>query len=148
LDEEAEIWLKEGDPTIYSTPPDGEEPTTPQCVISGTAIIHYHRPAGDYGDYESDDFADFWGLHAWNAAVDPGWQNPYKPVATDSFGVIFEIEVDQSQELGYILHRGDEKDPGPDQFLNFDKWGCEIWQVQDAEPEAPYVLPVPPVPES
>ena len=46
--------------------------------------------------------------------------------------------------MGYILHRGDEKDPGADQFLNFDKWGCEIWQVQGAEPEAPYVLPVPP----
>jgi hypothetical protein len=56
--------------------------------------------------------------------------------------LLFRTDVDLSKELGYIIHRGDEKDPGPDQFLNFEKWGCEVWQVQDADPEAPYVLPV------
>jgi glycosidase len=130
--ENASVWIKSGDETIY-----------PQlCAATSTARIHYHRPAGDYGDYASDDFADFWGLHAWNAAEDPGWQTPYKPSATDLFGIIFELAVDQSKEPGYIIHQGDTKDPGPDQFLNFEKWGCEVWQVQEAEPEAPYVLPL------
>jgi glycosidase len=128
----AAVWIMSGDETLYSQ----------LCATNSTATIHYHRPTGDYGDYDSDDFADFWGLHAWNAAEDPGWQNPYKPVASDLFGVIFTLEVDQSQELGYILHRGDEKDPGPDQFLNFERWGCEVWQAQGAEPEAPYLLPM------
>jgi hypothetical protein len=131
--DDAEVWLMSGDETIYSQ----------RCATNNTAILHYHRPAGDYGDYASEEFGDFWGLHAWNAAEDPGWQTPYKPVATELFGVIFELEVDPSQELGYIFHRGDEKDPGPDQFLNFERHGCEIWQVQDAAPETPYVLPVP-----
>lgn len=128
----AAIWIKSGDETLY-----------PQlCAANSTATIHYHRPAGDYGDDESDDFTDFWGLHAWNAAEDPGWQRPYKPTGTDLFGILFTLEVDQSQELSYIIHRGDEKDPGPDQFLNFERWGCEVWQVQGAEPEAPWVLPL------
>jgi glycosidase len=127
----AAVWIKSGDETLY-----------PQlCAATSTAIIHYHRPHEDYGDYDSDDFNNFWGLHAWNAAQDPGWQTPYKPTTTDHFGVIFRLEVDQSQELGYILHQGDTKDPGPDQFLNFAKSGCEVWQTQDADPEAPYVLP-------
>jgi len=44
--------------------------------------------------------------------------------------------------MGYILHRGDEKDPGPDQFLNFETWGYEVWQLQGADPEEPYILPI------
>lgn len=130
--ETAAVWVKSGDETLY-----------PQlCAASSEAVIHYHRPAGDFGDYNSDDFADFWGLHAWNAAEDPGWETPYKPAATDLFGLIFRLAADFSQEMGYILHQGDTKDPGPDQFLDFAKWGCEVWQVQDADPEAPYVLPI------
>ena len=42
--------------------------------------------------------------------------------------------LDPSADMGYILHRGDEKDPGPDQFLNFDTWGFEVWQVQSRRP--------------
>lgn len=129
----ANVWIKSGDATLY-----------PQlCAADSTAIIHYHRPAGDYGDASSANFADYWGLHAWNAAKDPGWKTPYKPTATDLFGLIFRLEVDHSQELGYILHRGDNKDPGPDQFLNFAKSGCEVWQAQGADVAAPYILPSP-----
>ncbi len=130
--ESAAVWIKSGDETIY-----------PQlCAATNKAIIHYRRPARDYGDYESEEFVDFWGLHAWNATEDPGWETPYKPTAEDLFGLVFQLEVDPTLELGYIIHQGDSKDPGPDQFLNFDKWGCEVWQLQDADPEAPYVLPI------
>ena len=31
-------------------------------------MIHYHRADGDYGDYTSSDFTDFWGLHVWTGA--------------------------------------------------------------------------------
>jgi hypothetical protein len=58
------------------------------------------------------------------------------------FGVEFRVElVDGADQLAYILHRGDTKDPGPDQFLVFDAYGHEVWQVQDADPENPYVAP-------
>ena len=39
-------------------------------------------------------------------------------------------KVDGAPELAYILHRGDTKDPGPDQFLSFDPWGYEVWQLE------------------
>ena len=39
------------------------------------------------------------------------------------------------------LHRGHTKDPGPDQFLVFDAYGHEVWQLQGADPEKPYVAP-------
>ena len=49
--------------------------------------------------------------------------------------------ADGADQLAYILHRGDTKDPGPDQFLVFDAYGHEVWQVQGADPEHPYVAP-------
>jgi hypothetical protein len=49
--------------------------------------------------------------------------------------------ADGADQLAYILHRGDTKDPGPDQFLVFDAYGHEVWQVQGADPENPYVAP-------
>ncbi len=48
--------------------------------------LHYRRPAGDYGDYTSTNYADFWGLHTWLGADDPGWTTPRKPVRQDTFG--------------------------------------------------------------
>jgi pullulanase len=105
--------------------------------------LHYHRPAGDYGDYTSENYADFWGLHTWGGADDPGWTTPRLPVAFDTFGLVFEVPLHPgAAEMGYILHRGDEKDPGPDQFLNFAEHGYEVWQLQGADPENPYILPV------
>ena len=109
------------------------------------ATIHYHRPGGDYGDYTSTDFNDFWGLHIWEGAAspNPAWQQPVKPVGFDTFGPIFEIPViDGAPQLAYIIHRGDTKDPGPDQFLEFAVYGYEVWQLQGADPEAPYILPL------
>ncbi|MCC6458018.1 MAG: pullulanase-type alpha-1,6-glucosidase [Caldilineaceae bacterium] len=131
--ETAAVWIQSGNETIY-----------PQlCAATDTAVLHYRRPAGDYGDYNSTNFADFWGLHTWQAAEDPGWTMPRKPDAFDPFGAVFNVPlIDPTQNLAYIFHRGDEKDPGPDQFLDFDTYGCEVWQLQGADPEAPYILPV------
>ena len=56
---------------------------------------------------------------------------------------MFEVAlVDGATELAYILHRGDAKDPGPDQFLNLVTTGHEVWQLQNADPASPYILPV------
>ncbi|HKX69708.1 MAG TPA: hypothetical protein VJM75_00690 [Acidimicrobiales bacterium] len=49
--------------------------------------------------------------------------------------------ADGADQLAYVLHRGDTEDPGPDQFLVFDAYGHEVWQVQGADPENPYVAP-------
>ncbi len=132
----ASAWVQSGDPTVYDDRGGAEgEPY---------ATIHYRRPAGDYGDYASSDFQDFWGLHTWEGAADPGWTTPRKPTGEDLFGVVFDVPLVPGAEwMGYILHRGDEKDPGPDLVLDFADDGYEVWQLQGADPASPYVLPVP-----
>jgi pullulanase-type alpha-1,6-glucosidase len=131
--DDASIWIISGNETIYGQ----------QGAAQGFATLHYRRPAGDYGDYSSNNYADFWGLHTWGGATDPGWTTPRKPVSEDLFGVTFRVDLfPDAQEIGYIFHRGDEKDPGPDQFLTFDQYGYEVWQLQGADPESPYILPI------
>ena len=49
------IWLKQGEITNYES----------WGHATDTATSHYRRPAGDYGDYNSSDYNDFWGLHTW-----------------------------------------------------------------------------------
>ncbi|MEZ4732567.1 MAG: pullulanase-type alpha-1,6-glucosidase [Caldilineaceae bacterium] len=131
----ADAWVVSGDATVYKQRGTAEK----------FAIIHYHRPAGDYGDATSSNYADFWGMHVWDGAAspNPSWQEPVKPAGQDGFGLWFKVPLTaDASELAYILHRGDTKDPGPDQFLNFAKYGHEIWQLQEANPEKPYLLPI------
>jgi pullulanase-type alpha-1,6-glucosidase len=128
-------WKLSGDVEIYPQ----------RGAAEGFATLHYHRPAGDYGDYGSTDFNDFWGLHVWTGAVTESvWNDPVHPSEIDIFGPLFEVPlVDGAAELAYILHKGDDKDPGPDQFLNLVVDGYEVWQLQGANPDNPYILPVP-----
>jgi pullulanase-type alpha-1,6-glucosidase len=134
--DDASIWLQSGDTTLYPT----------RGAAEGYAEIHYHRADGDYGDPTSDSFTDYWGLHVWAGAAspNPSWQQPVKPTGFDLFGPYWQIPLqDGATELAYILHRGDTKDPGPDQFLTFADYGHEVWQLENADPESPYILPVP-----
>ena len=133
--ETASVWIQSGDETIFPQ----------RCAAESFATIHYHRPAGDYGDYTSSDFNDFWGLHVWDGALNPNpsWPEPLRPTDLDTFGPLFDVDIiPGAPVLAYIIHRGDEKDPGPDQFLEFAVNGCEVWQLQGADPEDPYVLPL------
>jgi pullulanase len=87
--------------------------------------LHYRRRNTDY---------DGWGLHVWGPtplASSVSWQSPLAPSGQDEFGIYWLIEMDDGAELlNYIIHKGDEKDPGPDQVIIFAESGCEIWQVQ------------------
>ncbi|MCB0123255.1 MAG: hypothetical protein KDE58_13460, partial [Caldilineaceae bacterium] len=133
---QADAYVLSGNETIYPS----------LAAATNTAVIHYHRADGDYGDPTSDDFNNFWGMHVWNGALNPNpsWQEPVKLAGFDIFGPYFEIPLaDGAAELAYILHRGDAKDPGPDQFLNFEKYAYEVWQLENADPETPYIIPVP-----
>ncbi len=132
--QDASKWVMSGDETMYAE----------RGGALGWATLHYHRPDGDYGDYTSQDYNDFWGLHTWADAADPGWTTPRKPVRFDEFGAVFEIElIGAKTEFGYLLHKGDEKDPGADQSLNVKEVGYEVWQLQGTDPEDPYLLPMP-----
>ncbi|MET7394580.1 pullulanase-type alpha-1,6-glucosidase [Dactylosporangium sp. NPDC005572] len=98
-----EIWLKQGDATIY----------TSQAAATGTVDVHYGRPDGDYTG---------WGLHLWGDGLAPGtgtdWSSPRPPDAIDDFGAVWHVPVtDPSKPVNFIVHKGDVKDPGPDQSV-------------------------------
>ena len=86
-------------------------PAAPVALAQDTATIHYFRPDGDYTG---------WGLHAWDgAAVTVEWGAPLEPTGEDDFGIYWEVPIKaDATRLGFIVHKGDEKDPGPDMFLD------------------------------
>ncbi|HBY08845.1 MAG TPA: hypothetical protein DEH22_14110, partial [Chloroflexi bacterium] len=89
-----------------------------------TAILHYTRRNTDY---------DGWGLHIWGPTAVAGitWTAPYQPTGQDDYGLIWEVPMSAGADLlNFIVHRGDEKDPGPDQVMSFPAVGCEIWLTQ------------------
>ncbi|MGH3371884.1 MAG: pullulanase-associated domain-containing protein, partial [Nocardioidaceae bacterium] len=136
--EQASAWLQSGDSTVHRRRADAEN----------VAIIHYHRDDGQYGDPTSPDFNDFWGMHVWTGAAspNPSWQEPVRPAGTDRFGVFFEVPlVPGAPGLNYIIHRGDEKDPPPDQFLDVTTFGHEVWYLSghtDSADIAKYLVPI------
>ncbi len=96
-----------------------------------TLTIHYHRFDANYAG---------WGLHLWDAVewesggifyideVQYSWTSPFPPTGSDDFGVVWEVPIAYPDvDLGFIIHNGDVKDPGPDMA-----WGDyvahpEIW---------------------
>jgi pullulanase-type alpha-1,6-glucosidase len=137
--EQAAAWVMSGSTTLHRT----------RSAALNVATVHYHRPAGDYGDATAPNFSEFWGMHVWigAAAPNPSWDRPIRPARRDGFGLVFEVPLAaDATGLAHIIHRGDEKDPGPDMFLDLAQDGHEVWQLQGAEPERPYVLPIRAVP--
>ena len=136
--EVATVWKQSGDVAIYPS----------RGAAENFARLHYHRVAGDYGDYTSTDYNDFWGMHVWEGAAspNPSWQEPVKPAGFDTYGPYFEVPLlPGATQLAYILHRGDTKDPGPDQFLVLGDFGYEVWQLEGEGPDPAkphYVLPI------
>ncbi|MBK8797194.1 MAG: alpha amylase N-terminal ig-like domain-containing protein [Anaerolineales bacterium] len=85
-------------------------PAAPYALAQDAATIHYHRPDGAY---------EGWGLHVWGAAAqETPWADPLPPTGSDNFGVYWEVSLaGGGDELGFIIHNGERKDPGPDQVL-------------------------------
>jgi len=88
----------------------------------GYARIRYHRPKGGYSG---------WGLHAWEDIVPTiEWTSPMPPTGRDNYGLYWDLELRADAErVGFIVHKGDTKDPGPDMFLELGKQGREVWLV-------------------
>ena len=113
-----EGWIEQGSTTVLPSRPvdayPAQDPTR--------AIIHYHRPDGDY---------DGWGLHTWTGAANPPeWNDPLRPVGRDSFGLVFEVPLtDHADSLSYILHNKGEKDVPTDESLHFSTYGNEVWRL-------------------
>jgi len=96
-------------------------PPAPE-LQDGFARIHYHRPRGGYGG---------WGLHVWgdtNESVE--WTSPLPPNGRDEYGLYWDLSLkDGAESVGFIVHKGDTKDPGPDMWLTPSEHGHEIWLV-------------------
>ena len=86
-----------------------------------TARIHYHRPRADY---------DGWGTHQWDGALtETPWGSPAPPTGRDDFGPYWDVPLKPgATRLGIIVHKGDQKDPGIDMFLDLAKQK-EAWIV-------------------
>ncbi|MFY1693692.1 pullulanase-type alpha-1,6-glucosidase [Plantactinospora sp. WMMB782] len=114
-----EIWLKQGDPTVYpSRRAATGQPDPP--VDESVAVLHYRRADGDYSG---------WGLHVWDGAADPtDWADPLPPAGRDEFGITFRVPLAAAATgLSYIIHNGDTKDLPDDQRLDFGTAGRQAW---------------------
>ncbi len=113
-----EVWTEQNNTTVLKARPKSAYP--PQDVTK--AVLHYHRPDGDY---------EGWGLHTWTGSADPPeWNDPILPVREDPFGLVFEVPLnDGAASLSYILHKGQEKDIPDDEALDFSLHGHEVWRV-------------------
>ncbi|MET8634318.1 pullulanase-type alpha-1,6-glucosidase [Streptomyces sp. NPDC004680] len=124
-----EVWVEQGKETVLTEKPAADYPAQDRTK----AVLHYHRADGDY---------DGWGLHVWTGAANPtDWSTPLKPVRTDAYGAVFEVPLtDGATSLGYIVHKGDEKDLSADQSLDLTANGHEVWLLNGQEK---YLLPQP-----
>jgi pullulanase-type alpha-1,6-glucosidase len=93
-----------------------------QALPGGVARIHYLRPDGDYEGFE---------LHVWEDTVEQvTWQDGLDIAGETDVGVFWDVRLAEGAErLGFIVHRGDDKDPGPDMFLTLSEMGNEVWLV-------------------
>jgi hypothetical protein len=91
----------------------------------GTARVHYNRPDGAF---------EGWTLHVWeDTSESVTWEAGLQPNGDDDFGVYWDVGLqDGADLLGFIIHKGDEKDPGPDMFLEPANTR-EVWIVSGDE---------------
>ncbi|MFC7010796.1 pullulanase-type alpha-1,6-glucosidase [Streptomyces viridiviolaceus] len=122
-----EVWIEQGEERVVTERPEYPAQDTTK------AVLHYHRADGDY---------DGWGLHVWTGAANPtDWSKPLMPVKTDSYGAVFEVPLTEgATHLGYIVHKGDEKDLPTDQSLDLRAAGHEVWLLSGQEK---HLLPQP-----
>ncbi|MDW4907134.1 pullulanase-type alpha-1,6-glucosidase [Streptomyces sp. ADMS] len=124
-----EIWVEQGREAVLTERPTADHPEQDTTK----AVLHYHRADGNY---------DGWGLHVWSGAANPtDWSQPLEPVRTDAYGAVYEVPLNEgATSLGYIIHKGDEKDLSTDQALDLRTDGHEVWLLNGQEK---YLLPQP-----
>ena len=119
-----EFWAYSGIAKLYTTAPSLTNPTT---LLPGYVRVHYHRVDGNYSGwtmYAFFDTTEYTGDYS--SGLVP-------PTNSDAFGVYFDVAVTaNSQNLGLIIHNpsapgGDQKDPGPNEFVDPSTEGFEYW---------------------
>ena len=114
------------------------------------AVIHYHRPAGDYGDPTVVELQRLLGHARLGRCGDaePGVDRASQADRrSTTSGLLFRVAArrrgDRSSRTSSTA--ATTKDPGPDQFLDLVELGHEVWYLSghvDAENNAKYLLPI------
>jgi pullulanase len=119
-----EYWAYSGIGKLYNTPINLSNPT---AILPGYVRVHYHRNDGNYSGwtvYAFYDTTEYTGDYN-NGLV--------SPTNYDSYGAYFDVGVISSaQNVGLIIHNptaagGDQKDPGPNEFVDPTTEGFEYW---------------------
>ncbi len=104
--------------------------TTPQPdppIPSGDIRIHYFRPDGNYTG---------WTVYAFYDTTEPNDfpDGPVQVTGRDSFGAYFDVGVTATAtNVGLILHNGNTKDPGPNQYVDPATQGNEFWELSGSD---------------
>lgn len=121
----AEVWLKQGDKTVYTSKPSLD--TTPLPQMGEIALkIHYHRYDNAYTG---------WNLWLWQTGFE-GSANEFN--GSDEFGQILNVNIKPEEgitDLGFIVRQGEwlAKDIDSDRFINLTREKnskLEVWLVQ------------------
>ncbi len=92
-------------------------------IPSGNIRIHYYRPDAAYSG---------WTVYAFFDTTEPNnfAGGPVAVTGLDSFGAYFDVGViANAQNVGVILHNGNTKDPGPNQYVDPATQGNEFWEL-------------------
>ncbi len=92
-----------------------------QDIPDNMARIHYNRPDATF---------DGWKLHVWEDTTESvTWETGLEPTGEDDFGVYWDVGLtEDAEQLNFIVHNGDDKDPGPDMMLKLTE-SREAWLV-------------------
>ncbi|NTW96303.1 MAG: type I pullulanase [Erysipelotrichaceae bacterium] len=121
----AEIWLKQGDPKVYTTKPSLDSTPLPQ--LGEIAVkVHYHRYDSNYNG---------WNMWLWQKGVE-GTANPFN--GSDGFGAVLNVNIKPNEgitELGFLVRLNDwlAKDIDLDRFIDLTREKdskLEVWLVQ------------------
>jgi pullulanase len=119
-----EYWAYSGIAKLYVTAPSLANPT---AILPGYVRVHYRRPDGNYSG---------WTIYAFYDTTEytGDYNSGLVPVTnSDAYGVYFDVAVvPNAQNLGLIIHNpsapgGDQKDPGPNEFVDPSTEGFEYW---------------------
>ena len=100
--------------------------TTPP-IPAGDIRVHYFRPDGNYAG---------WTVYAYDDTTEPNnfAAGPVALSGTDSFGGYFDVGITPgAANVGLILHNGNTKDPGPNQFVDPATQGNEFWELSGSD---------------
>lgn len=93
-----------------------------------------------------DDAYAGWGLHLWeDVAQETTWQAAKSPGGIDDeLGAWFVVDLlPDAAMVGVIVHKGDEKDPGPDMFVQLGEVGDMVFLVTGSTEISPYPVGIP-----